>query len=52
MIIRIVKMEIEPDNVSAFINIFKTNKNIITSFDGCQSVDLFKHINSQNIFFT
>ena len=52
MIIRIVKMEIEPDNVSAFVNIFKTNKNVITSFDGCQSVDLFKHINSQNIFFT
>ncbi len=45
-------MEIEPENVSAFVNIFKTNKNIIISFDGCQSVDLLRHINSQNIFFT
>ena len=45
-------MEIKPNNVSAFVNIFKTNKNTITTFDGCQSVYLFRHINNQNIFFT
>ena len=52
MIKRIVKMEFEPENVSAFVNIFKTNKDIITTFDGCHSVDLLRDINTQNIFFT
>ena len=52
MIKRIVKMEFEPENVSAFVNIFKTNKDIITTFDGCHSVELLRDINAQNIFFT
>ena len=52
MIKRIVKMEFEPENVSAFVNIFKTNKDIITTFDGCHSVELLRDINTQNIFFT
>ena len=52
MIKRIVKMEFEPENVSAFVNIFKTNKDIITNFDGCHSVELLRDINTQNIFFT
>ena len=45
-------MEFEPENVSAFVNIFKTNKDIITTFDGCHSVELLRDINTQNIFFT
>lgn len=52
MIKRVVKMEFEPENVSAFVNIFKTNKDIITTFDGCHSVELLRDINTQNIFFT
>ena len=52
MIKRIVKMEFEPENVSAFVNIFKINKDIITTFDGCHSVELLRDINTQNIFFT
>ena len=52
MIKRIVKMEFKPENVSAFVNIFKTNKDIITTFDGCHSVELLRDINTQNIFFT
>ena len=32
--------------------IFKTNKDIITTFDGCHSVELLRDINTQNIFFT
>ena len=52
MIKRIVKMQFEPENVSAFVNIFKTNKDIITTFDGCHSVELLRDINTQNIFFT
>ena len=45
-------MEFEPENVSAFVNIFKTNNDIITTFDGCHSVELLRDINTQNIFFT
>jgi len=52
MIKRIVKMEFEPENVSAFVNIFKTNKDKITTFDGCHSIELLRDINAQNIFFT
>ncbi|MFL2569443.1 MAG: putative quinol monooxygenase [Flavobacteriales bacterium] len=52
MIKRIVKMEFEPENVSAFVNIFKTNKDKITTFNGCHSVELLRDINAQNIFFT
>ena len=52
MIKRVVKMEFKPENVSAFVNIFKTNKDIITTFDGCHSVELLRDINTQNIFFT
>ena len=52
MIKRIVKMEFEQENVSAFVNIFKTNKDKIITFDGCHSVKLLRDINTQNIFFT
>jgi len=52
MIKRIVKMEFEPENVSAFVNIFKANKDKITTFNGCHCVELLRDINAQNIFFT
>jgi len=52
MIKRIVKMEFEPENISAFVNIFKKNKYKITTFDGCRSVELLRDINVKNIFFT
>ena len=45
-------MEFEPKNVSVFVNIFKRNKDKITTFDGCHSVMLLRDINAQNIFFT
>ena len=45
-------MEFEPENVSTFVNIFNINKDKITTFDGCYSVELLRDINTQNIFFT
>ena len=45
-------MEFEPENVSTFVNIFKANKDEITSFNGCHCVELLRDINAQNIFFT
>ena len=45
-------MEFEPENIIAFVIIFKTNKDKITTFDGCHSVELLRDINAQNIFFT
>ncbi len=45
-------MEFEPENISAFVNIFKKNKYKITTFDGCRSVELLRDINVKNIFFT
>ncbi len=45
-------MEFEPENISPFVNFFKANKDKITTFDGCHSVELLRDINAQNIFFT
>ena len=45
-------MEFKPENVSAFVNIFKTYKDKIITFDGCHSVELLRDFNTQNIFFT
>ena len=52
MIKRIVKMEFMDDKVENFIKLFQTNKDKILAFDGCQSVDLLRDINTKNIFFT
>ena len=40
------------DKVENFIKLFQTNKDKILAFDGCQSVDLLRDINTKNIFFT
>ena len=52
MIKRIVKMEFENEYVNQFKSIFKDNKKIILSFNGCHSVELLNDINNKNIFFT
>lgn len=45
-------MEFMDDKVENFIKLFQTNKDKILAFDGCQSVDLLRDINTKNIFFT
>ncbi len=52
MITRLVKMHFAAENISAFIEIFETNKNFIAAFEGCESVELKRDANQPNIFFT
>ncbi|MCC5916875.1 MAG: antibiotic biosynthesis monooxygenase [Cryomorphaceae bacterium] len=52
MIIRIVKMQFDPEKVDAFQQIFHANKHRIQEFSGCNQVDLLRDITNDNVFFT
>jgi heme-degrading monooxygenase HmoA len=52
MIIRIVKMNFQPDKVHDFLEIFNSSKHLIRSFNGCLHLELLKDLKSPNLFFT
>ena len=49
---RIVKMEFEEENVSAFLANFEEVKNKIRNFPGCTFLELYRDKNDKAIFFT
>jgi heme-degrading monooxygenase HmoA len=52
MLKRIVKLSIRTEEREHFINLFEKNKKLISSFKGCESVELIQDVNQNNIFFT
>lgn len=52
MLVRIVKLNFKPENISSFEQIFEESKDRIRNFEGCQHLELFQEKNEQNIFFT
>ena len=52
MIIRIVKMEFNPDQVEEFQSIFHATKEKIRSQPGCQHLELLRDLNQPNVFMT
>jgi heme oxygenase (mycobilin-producing) len=52
MIVRIVKMEFEPEKVNTFLDLFNATRNKIAHFDGCSQVDLLPCVDKPNLFFT
>ena len=52
MIIRIVKMNFKPENISAFQEIFNESKHLIRAMPGCSHLELLNDINAPEIFFT
>ena len=52
MIVRIVKMEFEPEKVNAFLELFSATKAKIAGFDGCTGLKLLNDKQSANVFFT
>lgn len=52
MIKRIVKLTFKPEEVKSFLMLFDANKEKISGFPGCQSVELLQDIDRPNIFFT
>ena len=52
MIIRIVKMSFKADRVKEFIEDFKTNREGIMEFDGCELLDLLEVKGEDNVYMT
>ena len=52
MFVRIVKMDFNPENITAFLEIFNKNKSKIRAFNGCTFLELYRDKNTPNIFFT
>jgi quinol monooxygenase YgiN len=52
MIMRIVKMTFTPGKVNEFLQLFSEVKTKISSFKGCNHLELLKDTKASNIFFT
>ena len=52
MLKRLIKLSIQSKKKKQFIELFEENQHLISSFDGCISVELVQDINANNIFFT
>lgn len=52
MIIRIVRMTFQPEEVTAFQQLFDQTKHLIRHFDGCERLELLRDVNQPHVFFT
>lgn len=52
MLVRIVKLNFKPENISSFEAIFEESKEKIRGFKGCLHLELFQEIQKPNVFFT
>ncbi len=52
MIIRIVKMTFIPDRIDDFLEVFEATKHRIRNFEGCNHLELLRHVDEPNVFFT
>ncbi len=52
MIVRIVKLSLDPDYVDEFLKNFETVKDTIRNFEGCNHLELLGDINAAGVVFT
>lgn len=52
MLIRIVKMEFEPELLQEFMSVFSHSSDQIRNFDGCKRLELLQDRLNPNIIFT
>ncbi|NNM94802.1 MAG: antibiotic biosynthesis monooxygenase [Bacteroidia bacterium] len=52
MLIRLVKMEFEPEKVNIFLEVFAASRTKILGMEGCMGLELLNGIDQKNIFFT
>jgi len=52
MLVRIVKMSFAEENIEQFLANFKTVKQKIRNFEGCEFLELYRDKNNTNLFFT
>ena len=52
MLVRIVKLSINPENTDSFLANFEANKINIRAFEGCNFLELYRDQNNTDLFFT
>ncbi|WP_420317910.1 putative quinol monooxygenase [Ekhidna sp.] len=52
MLIRIVRMDFEPEKVNDFLALFETVKENISTFPGCKHLELCKDANLDHVYYT
>jgi heme-degrading monooxygenase HmoA len=52
MIIRIVKLTLQPEAVETFLRLFEERKHLIRNFQGCKHLELWKNADRPHQFFT
>lgn len=52
MLIRIVRMTFQPEKTKEFLEIFRTSKEKIRAFEGCNHVELLQDLNHPNVYST
>lgn len=52
MLVRIVKLSIEPSRIEEFLANFEASKTKIRNFEGCNFLELYRDQNNTDIFFT
>lgn len=52
MLIRIVKLTLQPEKAEAFVQLFNERKQRIANFEGCMGVELLRDRTDVNTFFT
>ncbi|MCS6916155.1 MAG: antibiotic biosynthesis monooxygenase [Chitinophagales bacterium] len=52
MIVRLVKLTVQPQKVGDFMQLFHEVRNTIAGFDGCHRVELLQDLEKPHVFFT
>lgn len=52
MLIRIVRMDFEPEKVADFLDLFETVKKKIATFHGCNHLELCKDAKLDHVYYT
>lgn len=52
MLVRIVRMQFQPDKTGDFLKLFKNTYTQIRSFEGCSFLELYSDQNMPDIFYT
>lgn len=52
MLVRIVKLSLEPSRIEEFLSNFESQKKNIRGFEGCDFLELYRDKHNTNIFFT
>jgi quinol monooxygenase YgiN len=52
MIVRIVRMEFQPNRVHDFLTVFRAAESKIRNFSGCRQMEIYRDHDRENVFYT